>query len=81
MMRQISSFTERETPVQNMVVLFLATQWIPVEIKSNPNQSFMARIPFDTSDTTIFCIMPMQDYMNFETVEVVSRFSFLFIPF
>lgn len=37
LMRQIPSFTERETPVQNMGMLFSATQQIPVEMESNPN--------------------------------------------
>ena len=62
-----------------MGVLFLATQQIPVEIESNLNQPFIARLPFGTLDTAISRIMPMQDYTAFETMEVVSRFPFLFI--
>ena len=62
-----------------MGVLFLATQRIPVKIESNLNQSFVARLPFRTLNTTISRIMPMQDYTTFETTEVVSRFPFLFI--
>ena len=62
-----------------MGVLILATQRIPVKIESNLNQSFVARLPFRTLNTTISRIMPMQDYTTFETTEVVSRFPFLFI--
>lgn len=35
LLRQISSFTERKTPVQNIRVIFLATQRISIEIENN----------------------------------------------
>ena len=79
LMRQIPPFTKRETLVQNMGVLFSTTQRIPIEIESNPNQSFMARLPFGTLDTIISRIMCMQDYTTFEMAKVVSYFPFLFI--
>ena len=65
-LRQIPSFIERETLVQNMGVLFSATQRIPIEIDNDPNQSFTARLPYSTSGTAISRIMPMQDYTAFE---------------
>lgn len=37
LIRQIPSFIEREIRVQNIRVLFSATQWIPVEMESNPS--------------------------------------------
>lgn len=37
LIRRIPSFTERETCVQNIRVLFSATQRIPVEMESNPS--------------------------------------------
>ena len=37
-----------------MGVLFLATQRIPVEIESNPNQSFIAWLPFGTLDIAMY---------------------------
>lgn len=58
-MRQISSFTEKETPVQNMGVLFSVTQWVLVEMESNPSQSFIAQLSFDTPDNAISHILPM----------------------
>ena len=49
-----------------MGVLFLATQWIPIEIENNPDHSFMAWLPYGTPNNVISHIMPMQDYMAFE---------------
>ena len=73
LLKRISSFTKRKPPVENMGVLFLATQWIPFEIDDNHNRSFMTWLPYNTSDTAIARIIHMQDYTTFEKKEVVSR--------
>lgn len=75
-MRQIPSFTERETLVRDMGVPFPTTQQILVEIDNDPSRSFMARLSYNTSNISLSRIMPMQDYTNFETIEVVIRLSF-----
>lgn len=59
LLRQIPSSIEREILVQNIGVLFPATQRIPVEIDNDTNQSFMARLPYDTPYTAFSYIMPM----------------------
>ena len=79
LMRQISSFTKRETLVHDMRVLFPTAQWISIEIENNLDRSFTACLSYGTLDTTISHIMPMQDYTAFETVEVAGRSPFLFI--
>lgn len=79
LMRQISSFTEIETPMHNMGVPFPATRLVPIEIENNQIQTFVAQLPFGTPDTIVSHILPMQDYIPFETTEVVSRFPLLLI--
>lgn len=79
LMRQIPSFTERETLVQDMRVLFSTTQQIPIEIENNSDRSFTTHLSYGTLNTAISRIMPMWNYTSFEMVEVVSRSSFLFI--
>lgn len=59
LLRQIPSSIEREILVQNIGVLFPATQRIPVEIDNDANQSFTARLPYDTPYTAFSHIMPM----------------------
>ncbi|KAJ9687051.1 hypothetical protein PVL29_015775 [Vitis rotundifolia] len=54
-------------------VLFSATQQILVEVDDNLNQSFMVRLPYDTSNTAIAHIIHMKDYTTFETMEVVGH--------
>ena len=71
---RIPSFTENEPLVQDMRVLFLAMQWILIEVDEDPNQSFMTRLPYGTTDTVITRIIHMKDYTTFETMEVVSHF-------
>ena len=66
-------FTEKEPLVWNMGVLFSVTQRIPVEVDEDPSQSFMARLLYDTPNTTIVCILYMQDYTTFETTEMVGH--------
>ena len=58
----ISFFIEREPLVQDMGVLFPGMQWIPVEVDEDPNQSFIARLPYGTPYTTIAYIIHMKDY-------------------
>ncbi|KAL6320725.1 hypothetical protein AAG906_008725 [Vitis piasezkii] len=72
LLRQIPSFTKRETLVQNMGVFFSATQWSSVKIENNLDRSFTTRLSYDTLDIVISRIMSMQDYMTFETMEVVT---------
>ena len=48
-------------------------QRIPIKVDEDPNQSFMARLPYGTPNTTIACIIHMKDYTAFEIAEVVSR--------
>ena len=79
LLRQIPSFTKRETLIQNMGVFFSATQWSTVKIENNLDRSFTTRLSYGTLDIVISRSMSMQDYMTFETMEVVSCFSFLFI--
>lgn len=79
LMRQIPSFTEGEAPVHNMGVLFLVSRKVSMDLKSDPSLSFVARLPFGTSDIVISRILPMQDYTIFETAKMVSRFPLLFI--
>ena len=81
LLRRIPSFIEKKTLVQNTRMLFLTTQWILVEIDNDPNRLFMTRLSYDTSDSIISCSMPMQDYTDFETTEVVSHLTFpLILP-
>ena len=56
-MSRISSFIEREPPVQNMGVFFPATQRIPIEIEENPSRSFMAQLSYSTVDIAIAHIL------------------------
>lgn len=77
-MRQIPSFIERGAPVHNMGVLFLATRRVSMDLESDPNLSFATRLPFGTSNTIVSCILPKQDYIAFETAEVVSHFPLIF---
>ena len=58
-MSRISSFIEREPPVQNMGVFFPATQRIPIEIEENPSRSFMAQLSYSTVDIAIARILHM----------------------
>ena len=78
-LRQISSLIERETLVQDMRVLFPATQRILIEIKNDLDRSSTTCFSYGTLNTAISHIMPMLDYMTFEMAEVVSRSPFLFI--
>ena len=63
-------------------MLFLATQRILVEVDDNPSRSYMARLPYDTLDTSIACIFHMQGYIAFKRTEVVSCLPLfhLFLP-
>lgn len=67
LIRQIFSFTKRETPVQYMGVLFSTTQQIPIEIENNSDRSFTTHLSYSTPNTVISRIMPMWDYTSFET--------------
>ena len=73
LLKRIPSFTEREPPIQNMGVLFPATQRIPIEIDDNPSRFFKARLSYSTPDIDTACIARMQDYTAFEMAKVVSR--------
>ena len=73
LLKWIPSFTEREPPIQNMSVLFPATQRILIKIDDNLNWSFMTQIPYGTPDTAIARIIHRQDYTDFETAKVVSH--------
>ena len=68
-MKQIPLFTKRETPVHNMKVFF---QWVSMDLESDPNLSFATRLSFNTLDSVVFHILPMQYYTVIETTEVVS---------
>ncbi|KAJ9709490.1 hypothetical protein PVL29_001122 [Vitis rotundifolia] len=59
LLRQIPFFIKKETPIQNMGVLFPTIQRIPVEIDNDPNQSFTAQFSYGTPDSIISRIMPM----------------------
>lgn len=72
LLTHIPSFIEKGFPVQNIGVFFLVTQQILVEIDKNPSQSFMTRLLYDTPDTAITHILHLQDYVAFETTEVVG---------
>lgn len=76
LLTHISSFTERGVPIQNIGVLFLVTQQIPVEIDKNPSQSFMTQLLYSTPNTAITHILHIQDYIAFETTEVVGLLLF-----
>lgn len=73
LLKQIPSFTERKPPVKNMGMLFPTTRWILIKINDNPNQSFTTWLPYSTLNTTIACIIHMQDYTAFEKKEMVSH--------
>lgn len=59
--------------MQDMRVLFLAMQRIPVEVDEDPSQSFMTQILYGTPDIAITHIIRMKDYTTFEATELVSR--------
>ncbi|KAL6350513.1 hypothetical protein AAG906_019160 [Vitis piasezkii] len=71
LLSRIPFFIERETLVQDMRVLFPATQRIPIEVDEDPNQSFMTRLPYGSPNTAIGTIIHMKDYTTFKTTEVV----------
>lgn len=80
-MRYIHSFIERKSLVHNIGVFFSATRRVSMDLESNPNLSFAARLLFGTLDTVVSHILFMQDYTTFETIEVVSRFPLLLTLF
>ena len=43
-----------------------------MDLESNPNLSFAAHLPFNTLDSVVSYILPMQYYIVIETTEVVS---------
>lgn len=59
--------------MQDMRVLFLAMQRIPVEVDEDPSQSFMAQILYGTPNIAITHIIHMKDYTTFEATELVGR--------
>ncbi|KAJ9680220.1 hypothetical protein PVL29_019506 [Vitis rotundifolia] len=71
LLKCIPSFTKRESPVQNMRLLFPATY-----------KFFTAWLPYDIPDTDIAHILHMQDYTTFEIAEMVCHLSsfHLFLP-
>lgn len=71
-MKQIPSFIEREAPVHDMGVLFLATWRVSVDLESDPTISFVAYLQFSTPDSVVSHILPMQDYTTIKTTKMVS---------
>ena len=59
LLKRIPFFTERESSVQNMGVLFPATQQIPIEIDNDPSRSFTTWLLYGTPNTAISHIIPM----------------------
>lgn len=59
LMRQIPSFTKGKAPVHNMGVLFLVNRRVSMDLESDPSLSFVARLPFGTSDIVVSRILPM----------------------
>lgn len=43
-----------------------------MDLESDPNLSFATRLSFNTLDSVVFHILPMQYYTVIETTEVVS---------
>ncbi|KAL6334515.1 hypothetical protein AAG906_018004 [Vitis piasezkii] len=71
----LSSNDEVELGVNWLVLpiiweLFQAMQRIPIKVDEDPNQSFIARLPYGTPNTTIARIIHMKDYTAFEIAEV-----------
>lgn len=58
--------------MHNMAVLFLASRWVSVDLKSDPTISFVAHLPFSTPNSVVSHILPMQDYTAIKTMEMVS---------
>ncbi|KAJ9687146.1 hypothetical protein PVL29_015842 [Vitis rotundifolia] len=73
LLSRIPSFTENEPPVPNIGVLFPTTHQILVEVDENPSQSFMARLPYSTPNTTIVYILHMKNYTAIESKKMVGR--------
>lgn len=67
--------------MHNIGVLFSATCQVSMDLESDPNLSFAARLLFSILDTVVSHILFMNDYKTFETIEVVSRFPLLLTLF
>lgn len=67
--------------MHNIGVFFSATRRVSMDLESDPNLSFTARLLFGTLDTVVSHILFMHDYKTFETAKVVSRFPLLLTLF
>ncbi|KAJ9705779.1 hypothetical protein PVL29_003738 [Vitis rotundifolia] len=62
LLKRFSTCVDMEPLVANMSELFLVMQQIPIDVTSDPQQNFFARIPYGTLDETVEAIMHLKDY-------------------
>lgn len=67
--------------MHNIGVLFSTTRQVSMDLESDPNLSFTARLLFGTLDTVVSHILFMNNYKTFEMTEVISRFPLLLTLF
>lgn len=85
MLKCVSCFTDVEAPSTKMSDFFPLTKRISVNMGSDPPSFVLARLPFDTPESVVFCIQHMQEWTVPETAEVVilfilSSFPIMHIP-
>ncbi|KAL6321868.1 hypothetical protein AAG906_035572 [Vitis piasezkii] len=65
------TYTNMEPPISHINELFLIMERVPVDVTIDPQQNFMARVPYGTSNKTIEAIMRLKDYLVMQMTEVV----------
>ena len=75
------SVTNMELPLTNMNDLFPATQRIPIEVYSDPEQSFIIRVLFRTPNNIIEAVMLMKRYSALQMTKVVKVVLFFVFSF
>ena len=68
------TYTNIEPPTSHINELFLIMERVPVDVITDPQQNFMTRVPYGTSNKTIKAIMRLKDYLAMQTAEVVWYF-------
>lgn len=78
LLERFSTFMDLEPLMANMSELFPIMQQIPINVTSDPQQNFFARILYGTLYETIEVIMHLKDYLTMQTVELVWHLSVVF---
>ena len=77
LLERFPTYISMEPPMSYMNKLFSMMDKIPVDVISDPQQNFMARVLHGTSNETIEAIMHLKDYISMQTMEVVRHLLYV----